>query len=422
MPQKTEITNRAHHLLDGFSIGQRLTNAPSVGHDQLLLQAIEESNQLPIPNDLLISITLPDEKTSDLSYQAWATPLVDHLRLVSGRLDPDRTVRELHVYLCESKPAVTLVEHLLNRIRAHFTIATDALLVLHLPIGMRVGDVLTQGIKFPRIQARFYLDLSCPWSDASVIDAARDPAIDTIALALKAQSPLSQSSDMMASVLEQTQHPKLSWISFENLDPQQGPHQNLLNTFADIDPIIKNLRQDQFHLIGGGTFVRPTDPYAQAHQHGDLGLGVAGYITQAALDTIGLGLNAITMMGQHIAINQGIAKSYLSALQKQRLPIAHGQTLGQDDLIRQTILSDLACKHELSIETLQRRFRICFKRHFEMAYPKLQQMSLLGLIEWKGGRISVTPSGLAHLSGLLSLFSLPIGSITDEPHSLSRIG
>lgn len=388
-----------------IGLGQRLGDMPTVESDQALIQALEASNQLPIPNDLAISIVIPNEKTTGCAPQKWAAPLGEQIKRLASRIDCDRQVCELQIQIDQLRPITTLIQHLIDQVELHFTISEHAVLSVFAPVGLNECDVLANKTAFSRTHLDYFYTTVDDFETSIASVSTHEPSQTTLGITLKPSldSALRDLpiTDWLPHLLDQ--HPDR--LSFESLQPTPDGYRNLLYPRRDAQWGLDQLSAHGYHTIGGGTFVRPTCPLAEAYQHRQLSLGSGGYLTQPSLDQLALGPQTITWVGDYVAINHTDAARYQKIVQMGQLPVAYGSELHATDQVKQAVIDALICEHTLSIENIQRRFLICFKQFFPDEYAALKACLEAGLLSGRNTDLDVTDSGLAYLSNIVSPFS-----------------
>lgn len=388
-----------------IGLGQRLDNIPTVESDQAFTHALEASNQLPIPNDLAISIVIPNEKTSGCAPQKWAAPLSEQIKRLASRIDRDRQVAELHIHIDQLRPITTLIQRLIDQVELHFTVADSAVLSVFAPVGLSEADVLADKTAFSRVHLDYFYTAADDFEKSIAAVSSGQAGQTTTGITLKPCLDSNLQDAPMMTWLPKLldQHPDR--LSFECLQPTPDGYRNLFYTHPDANLGMDQIKAYGYHTIGGGTFVKPTCPLAQAYQHQRLGLGLDGYLTQPSLDPLGLGPQAISWLGDYVAINHTNADLYHRIVQKGQLPVAHGFQLHPEDQIKQAVIDAFICDHALSIDKIQRRFLICFKQFFPDEYEALKTCIEAGLLSWRRMDLDVTDLGLAYLSHIVSPFS-----------------
>ena len=131
-----------------------------------------------------------------------------------------------------------------------------------------------------------------------------------------------------------------------------------------------------YEYIGMDHFALPEDELAQAQKNGTLQRNFQGYSTHGHCDLIGLGVSAISHVGNSYAQNLVNTRDYAAALANQCLPITRGLRLSNDDLRRADVISDLMCFDEARYDRFEARHQRHFRDYFA---PEIR--SLNGLVE-----------------------------------------
>lgn len=402
----------------GARLQQRLSGLPIVRNDRAFLDAIEESNCMPIPNALALSLHIPSEEKTGLSYQKWASPMIEHIKCLAQHLDADRQVRLLNIYIEDPQPMTLMIGHLVHRVEAHFPIAEDALLNIVAPARLAYNDLFLESTHFKHIHVDYRFDdtqLRPPVTTESIRDFNL-----TTGITLTPELCAKLDSSSLQAWLSDWCDRKPTRISLEALmDCPQHANHSLFQ--SGHDALWMKLHEHGYHLIGTATFALADCPLAQAFIQDELGIGVEGYDPAASLDHFGIGLGAISQTAQYLAVNHHQPHRYLQTLRNQHLPVMTGGYLSQDTLIREAIMTELTCHFRLPIDALQRRFFFCFKHEFGQEYAAILQWVKAGLMRWHGKELWITDQGLAHLPALVSTFIQPLLSQPLAPDPIGTI-
>jgi oxygen-independent coproporphyrinogen-3 oxidase len=87
---------------------------------------------------------------------------------------------------------------------------------------------------------------------------------------------------------------------------------------------VEKLSAAGYRYIGMDHFALPQDDLAQAQQRGDLHRNFMGYTTHAQTDLLGLGVSAISHVGDSFSQNQRELPAWQRAIEEGRLPILRG--------------------------------------------------------------------------------------------------
>jgi oxygen-independent coproporphyrinogen-3 oxidase len=156
---------------------------------------------------------------------------------------------------------------------------------------------------------------------------------------------------------------------------------------------IAKLCEAGYRYIGMDHFALPGDDLARAQARGDLHRNFMGYTTHADTDLVGLGVSAISHVGDSFSQNARDLPSWEHALDAGRLPVWRGLQLQRDDILRADVIQALMCQGELDLRAIEARHEIDFATYFADALPRLQALAADGLVELRPGRIEVTSRG-----------------------------
>jgi len=173
--------------------------------------------------------------------------------------------------------------------------------------------------------------------------------------------------------------------------------------------------------IGMDQFVLSRDELALAQRQGRLQRNFQGYSLRLADETLGLGLSAISQIGDFYLQNTRDPKHYCARLEAGDLPLERGCQLSREDRLRRRVIMSLICTLALDMEACNRQFGIEFDRHFDSELRALDAMAEDGLLTIEGKRISVTERGRPYLRNICMVFDayLPAGEHTGTPATQS---
>jgi len=167
---------------------------------------------------------------------------------------------------------------------------------------------------------------------------------------------------------------------------------------------IEKLGAAVYFYIGMDHFARPDDDLAQAQACGGLHRNFMGYTTHADSDLVGLGVSAISHIGDSFSQNPRDLPSWQAALDDGHLPVFRGMRLDQDDLLRADLIQQLMCQGEIPVAALERRYDIAFAAYFADALDRLHPLAEDGLVRIEFDRIVVTPRGRLLLRNIAMCF------------------
>jgi oxygen-independent coproporphyrinogen-3 oxidase len=167
---------------------------------------------------------------------------------------------------------------------------------------------------------------------------------------------------------------------------------------------IEALSAAGYDYIGMDHFALPDDDLSQARAHGSLHRNFMGYTTHADSDLIGLGVSAISHIGDSFSQNARDLPTWQAALDAGRLPVFRGMRLTEDDQLRADLIQQLMCQGEIPVTALERRYAITFETYFADALDRLQPLADDRLVQIAPDRISVTPRGRLLLRNIATCF------------------
>ena len=167
---------------------------------------------------------------------------------------------------------------------------------------------------------------------------------------------------------------------------------------------VEKLTGAGYAYIGMDHFALPYDDLAIAQARGDLHRNFMGYTTHADTDLVGLGVSAISHIGDGYSQNPRDLPSWQAAIDDGRLPVFRGMRLSMDDQLRADLIQRLMCQGEVPIATLEWRYGIDFGEYFAESLAKLRPLAADGLVLIEPGRIKATPKGRLLLRNIAMCF------------------
>ncbi|MDZ7784889.1 MAG: oxygen-independent coproporphyrinogen III oxidase [Halioglobus sp.] len=175
--------------------------------------------------------------------------------------------------------------------------------------------------------------------------------------------------------------------------------------------------------IGMDQFVLSRDDLALAQRQGRLQRNFQGYSLRLADDTLGLGVSAISQIGDFYLQNTRDLEHYCARLEAGELPLERGCQLSREDRLRRHVIMSLICTLSLDMEACSRQFGIEFGRHFSNELGSLGAMAEDGLLTIEGNRISVTERGRPYLHNICMVFDAYLPEVersgTPATHSMT---
>lgn len=175
---------------------------------------------------------------------------------------------------------------------------------------------------------------------------------------------------------------------------------------AMLQDTIAYLTGQGYQFIGMDHFAKPGDSLAVAQRQGELHRNFQGYTTQGDCDLLGLGVSAISMVGDAYSQNHKDLKRYYAQLDR----LGHAQTVGyalnEDDRLRRDLIKTLICNFELEFAPLEREYGIHFADYFAEDLTLLQTFIDDGLVTLESGAIRVAPKGRLLIRNICMCFDV----------------
>ncbi len=178
---------------------------------------------------------------------------------------------------------------------------------------------------------------------------------------------------------------------------------------------IAKLTSAGYVYIGMDHFALPDDDLAIAQARGGLHRNFMGYTTHACTDLIGLGVSAISRIGDSFSQNPRELPAWEIALDQGRLPVFRGMRLDEDDQLRADLIQALMCQGEVPVRALERRYGIDFDSYFADSLALLRPLAADGLVRRVPGRIEATSRGRLLLRNIAMCFDRYLNPPVDQP-------
>ena len=178
---------------------------------------------------------------------------------------------------------------------------------------------------------------------------------------------------------------------------------------------IEKLGAAGYSYIGIDHFALPDDDLARAQERGGLHRNFMGYTTHADTDLIGLGVSAISHIGNTFSQNPRDLPSWQIAVDEGRLPVFRGLRLNEDDCLRADLIQRLMCQGEIPVSALERRYLINFSEYFSDALERLHPLVEDGLVRVEQDRITATSRGRLLLRNIAMCFDQYLNQPIAEP-------
>ena len=172
---------------------------------------------------------------------------------------------------------------------------------------------------------------------------------------------------------------------------------------------IEQLTAAGYRYIGMDHFALPDDELAIAQEESTLQRNFQGYTTHGHCDLIGLGVSAISQIGDLYCQNSSDLTHYQNALAGAQLATSRGLVCNADDRLRREVIQQLICNFSLKFEEIEQAFNIDFRGYFNELWPELEEMADDGLIELGSEAIIVLPAGRLLVRSVCMVFDAYLG-------------
>ena len=156
---------------------------------------------------------------------------------------------------------------------------------------------------------------------------------------------------------------------------------------------IEKLTTAGYVFIGMDHFAKPDDDLAIALREKKLYRNFQGYSTNSGADLYAMGITAISQLHKVYAQNYKTEKEYFQALDNERIPVAKGYSLSDDDVLRRDVIMKLMCNFELEFKSIEEKYKINFKEYFGWGLNNLKVMEQDELVYINADKIEVTQMG-----------------------------
>ena len=169
---------------------------------------------------------------------------------------------------------------------------------------------------------------------------------------------------------------------------------------------ITSLTEAGYQFIGMDHFARPDDELAVAQREGVLHRNFQGYTTQGDTDLLGMGVSAISMIGDSYAQNQKELKQYYQQVDNSGNALWRGITLTRDDCIRRDVIKALICHFSLDFSSVETQWDLDFRTYFAEDLQLLAPLANDGLVEINAQGIQVTAKGRLLIRNICMCFDV----------------
>ncbi len=259
-----------------------------------------------------------------------------------------------------------------------------------------------------------------PFNDiAALVDRIRDHGFRSLSFDLIYGLPYQNRASMDDTLKKVIAlHPdRIACYNYAHL-PERFPSQRAIDRLTLPSPeeklvlhqqIATTLMDAGYRHIGMDHYVLPDDELAIAQTEGRLQRNFQGYSLQLADDLLGLGVSAISHIGDYYLQNARELPDYYNALDAGGLPLVRGCRANQDDRLRRHIIMTLITNMELDLVECEQQFGIDFHQQFARQLEQLAAMAADGLLQIEQDRITVNARGRPFLRNICMPFDAYLG-------------
>ena len=431
--------------------GPRYTSYPTANHfseDLGVGTVVDTINRIPVDQDLSLYVHVPFCDT--ICYYCACNKIVTNNRkhaaryldylykemaLVAKILGDHQSVRQLHfgggtpTYLNDEQ-----LSDVFETIRRCFTLhngperdfsieldprTVDETRIKHL-IGLGINRISLGVQDFDPDVQRAINRIQSVEETKNIVSAAREQGINSVSVDLIYGLPL-QTGESFARTLDQ-----VSTLSPDRISLYSYAHlPNRFKTQKQIDVVelptaatkldllrlaIETFSAAGYEYVGMDHFAKRADSLIGALDQGTMHRNFQGYTTHGDCELIGLGVSAISQIDDLYSQNAKTLDGYYTALDANRLPVERGIVLNRDDQVRRDLILNLMCRFELDVSAFEHVHQITFADYFSDELSEVRYLALDGLVEYRGGVLTVTPKGRFFIRNVCMVFDayLPV--------------
>ncbi|MGM0507177.1 MAG: oxygen-independent coproporphyrinogen III oxidase [Bacteroidota bacterium] len=165
-----------------------------------------------------------------------------------------------------------------------------------------------------------------------------------------------------------------------------------------------SLVESGMEWIGMDHFARSEDALTRALHEGTLQRNFQGYSTEAQTDLIGFGVSAISQFDSLYLQNEKELSSYYERIDKGEPAVARTLVLHDEDRLRREVIMEVMCRNKLDYDTIERKWDIPFREHFERELDRLEPMERDGLLVRRDRALELTSLGRYFLRNMAMVF------------------
>ena len=257
----------------------------------------------------------------------------------------------------------------------------------------------------------------------AIIESARANGVKSVSVDLIYGLPLQtpeRFANTLATILDLAPD-RISLYSYAHL-PQRFKTQRQINVLdlpaAEtklrlLEMAIETLSANGYDYIGMDHFARHEDSLVEAQREGGLHRSFQGYTTHSHCDLIGLGVSAISTVGEVYAQNCKSLKDYNARIDAGELAVERGVVTSAEDRLRRDVIGALMCDFHADLAAIGRAHGVDGTAHFAQELERLAAFEADGLVRIDGSVVDVTPRGRFLIRNICMTFDAYLAPATE---------
>jgi len=182
--------------------------------------------------------------------------------------------------------------------------------------------------------------------------------------------------------------------------------------------VIERLTENNRYVyIGMDHFARPDDELTVAQRNKTLQRNFQGYSTRGQSDIYSFGMSAISQIPDAYWQNEKELPDYYAALDAEKVPLARGCFLTDEDKIRRETIMRVMCDLSLDFAVMSKKLGVNFAGHFSNELAALKSFEADGLIHFSPDGFEVTDAGRLFIRNLAMCFDNTLAPPAERKHS-----
>jgi oxygen-independent coproporphyrinogen III oxidase len=182
--------------------------------------------------------------------------------------------------------------------------------------------------------------------------------------------------------------------------------------------VIERLTENgKYVYIGMDHFAKPNDELVLAQRNKTLQRNFQGYSTRGNADIYSFGMSAISQIPDAYWQNEKDLPQYFSALDVQKIPLARGYVLTDDDKIRRETIMCVMCDLSLDFAAMSQKLGVNFAEYFANELAALKPFTADGLIQFSQNGFEVSDTGRLFIRNIAMSFDNTLARTGGQKHS-----